>query len=108
MIEEVLNKWEQMVNNLLFWIFMFMVDIRKSDVVCVVGLSLLGYVDNFCFNIVNFIEWIYENQKNLVVYLILSMYEVFFDYFNLIRNKSFEYCIIRGIKDWYGKYWNIY
>lgn len=106
--EEVFHKWDQMANNLSPRTFMFMVDVKKSDVLRAAGMSLLGHPDNYRFNRASFIEWTHDNQKRLVAYLTLSMYEVFFEHPQLIINTDFVYSTTRGVKDKEGKYWHMH
>ncbi|MEL6719047.1 MAG: LuxR C-terminal-related transcriptional regulator [Bacteroidota bacterium] len=102
--KEVLEDWNGRAKYLTPRCFMFLVDLKLHQPILTTGMSVLGYEENWKFTGQEFIDLVHENQKKLLSYQTIKLYELFLEHPELIQNKGATYCTSRGIKDASGKY----
>ena len=106
--EEVLCKWNNMCHYRAPRMFMYIVDLKENKTILSSGLSLLGYRDDRIFTAEEIIQMTHLNQRRLLQYQTLKVYETFFENTELSYKKGTVYCSHRALVDAHGKYWLVH
>ncbi len=105
---EVMNLWKSKIQSPPLRTIQYIIDVKLNRMILARGMSLLGFRDDMTFSGLEFMNLFHENQRLLLIYQTLSIYEIFLSDPDLIKRSNPIYCTSRGMKDKSGNYWLVH
>ena len=106
--KEIINLWKSKIQSPPLRTIQYIIDVKLNRMILARGMSLLGFTDDMTFSGLEFMNLFHENQRLLLIYQTLSLYEIFLNSPDLIKRSNPVYCTSRGMKDKAGEYWLVH
>jgi DNA-binding CsgD family transcriptional regulator len=98
--QELSELWESLINPMPPRTYMYILQTKGNRSFRSKGFSIIGLPDSWSFSADQVLGITHVNQRKLVIFQTMVLYETFLTHAELIRDKGVVYCTSRGVKNY--------